>query len=95
MTQLGEIIQWQTKSGRKITVGDVTITPQSKALIIRWPLGGLVWNRPVALLVDYGDRAEHVPIVDVTRRVQLGLLGFSLIFAIVIFILSTLKGESK
>lgn len=47
------IIRWQTLSGEPITVGDVTITPQSQALIIRLPFGGLVWNRPVAVLVEH------------------------------------------
>jgi hypothetical protein len=94
LVQLKDIIQWQTRSGDKITVGDVVITPQSQALIVRWPYGGLVWNRPVALLVDWGDRAEHIPIVDVTRRVQLALWGLSLIFTLVVFLFA-LKGEQK
>ena len=80
-------IQWQTVSGDSMTVGDVTVTPQSQALIVRWPFGGFVWNRPVAILVERdGSRiVERMRVIDVTRLVQLGLLGFSLILSIAVF----------
>lgn len=80
MERLEEMLKWQTVSGDKITIGDVTVTPQSQALTIRWPNGGFVWNRPAAVLVERGEQKERVPIVDVTRIVQLGLLGLSLVF---------------
>ncbi len=93
--QLQDLIQWETRAGEKITVGDVSITPQSHALIIRWPYGGLVWNRPTALLVDRGDHAEHIPIVDLNRKLQMTLLGLGFVFSILAFILSAQKGEPK
>jgi uncharacterized membrane protein len=88
MSKLKEILQWQTLSGDEVTVGDITLTPQSQALTIRWPKGGLVWNRPVAVLVERDGQTERIPIVDVTRMAQLGLLGLGLVFSMVIFILS-------
>ena len=88
MKRLRDVSQWQTLSGDTVTVGDVSVTPESKALIVRWPYGGLVWNRPVAVLVDKGEQTERIRIVDVTRMVQLGLLALSFIFSLVIFILS-------
>jgi hypothetical protein len=45
--------------------------------------------------VDRGDYAEHIPIVDLTRKLQLTLLGLGFIFTILAFILSALKGEPK
>lgn len=93
--QLQDLIQWQTHSGQKITVGDISITPQSRALVVRWPYGGFVWNRPTALLVNRGDSAEHIPIEDLTRKLQLTLMGLSFIFTIFAFILSAQKGEPK
>jgi hypothetical protein len=89
MSKLKEMLQWQTLSGDRVTVGDVSLTPQSQALTIRWPWGGLVWNRPVAVLVERDGQTERMPIVDVTRMAQLGLLGLGLVFSMVIFILST------
>ena len=83
MTQLKDIVQWQTVSGNPVTMGDVRVTPQSQSLAVRLPLGGFVWNRPVAVLVERGGSlaVERIPVVDVTRLIQLGLLGFSLIFS--------------
>jgi hypothetical protein len=95
MTKLEEIIQWQTISGDSTTVGDVTVTPQSQALTIRWPYGGWVWNRPAAVLVERGEQTERIPVVDVTRMAQLGLLGLSLVFSVVIFLLSAQKRRGR
>ena len=95
MAQLKEILRWQTISGDKVTIGDVTVTPRSQALTIRWPHGGLVWNRPVAILVERGEQTERIPIVDVTRIVQLGLFGLSLVFSIVILVLSVRQRRDR
>lgn len=81
MTQSKERFKWQTTSGETVTVGDVAVTPQSQALTVRWPHGGWVWNRPVAVLVERGDETKRIPIMDVTRVAQLGLYGLSLVFA--------------
>ena len=98
MTRLKDImVQWQTVSGDPVTVGDVTVTPQSKALIVRWPFGGFVWNRPVAVLVERdGSRiVERMRVIDVTRMVQLGLLGFGLILSIAVFGRSVRRKEQR
>jgi len=90
-------IQWQTVSGDSMTVGDVTVTPQSQALIVRWPFGGFVWNRPVAILVERdGSRfVECRRVIDVTRIIQLGLLGFSLVLSIAVFGMSVRRKEHR
>lgn len=97
MARLKEMFQWQTASGDKVAVGDVTVTPQSRALTVRWPRGGLVWNRPTAVVVERGEETERIPIVDVTLMAQLGLLGLSLVFSMIIMALSIRrkKEESK
>jgi hypothetical protein len=98
MAQLKDFgVQWQTVSGDPTTVGDVTVTPQSKALIVRWPFGGFVWNRPVAILVERdGSRiVERMRVVDVTRFIQLGLLGFSLVLSIAVFGRSVRRKEER
>jgi hypothetical protein len=91
MNRLTEIVQWRTKSGQPVTVDDITVTPQSWTLIIRWPHGGWVWNRPVAIQAarrdHLGEGVQRIPIMDITRLAQVGLLGFSLIFLIVTFLL--------
>ena len=95
MARLKEMLQWQTASGDKVTVGDVTVAPQSRALTIRWPRGGLVWNRPVAVLVERGEEMERVPIVDVTRMAQVGLFGLSFVFSMIIMALSIRKRRNR
>jgi hypothetical protein len=89
------MIQCQTVSGSPVTVGDITLTPQSQALTIRWPSGGWVWNRPVAILVERGQQATRVPIVDVTRALQLGLLSLSVVLGIVTFALMIGQGRDR
>jgi hypothetical protein len=90
-----DVVQWQTVSGEAVTVGDVTLTPQSQALTVRWPKGGLVWNRPTAVLVKRGGHTERIPIVDVTRIAQLFLLGLGFVFFVVTLMLSLRKRRDR
>ena len=64
-----------------VTVDDVTVTPRSRALVVRLPWGGLVWNRPTAVLVERDGRVRRIPIVDVTRILQAGLMGLVVLAA--------------
>ncbi len=87
--KLGDFVKWQTVSGEAMTAGDVTVVPQSQALTLHWGrYGGLVWNRPAAILIERGDQSERIPIVDFTRVVQVGLLGFCLSFCMIVFVVS-------
>ena len=95
MSKLKDVVQWQTTSGKEVTIGDVTLTSQSQALTLRWPKGGLVWNRPVAVLVEQGGQTERVPVVDVTRIAQLTLLGLGFFFFVVTLMLSIRKRRDK
>jgi hypothetical protein len=71
-----DAVRWQTYTGDPITAGDIRLRPQSQALTIRLGKGfGLVWNRPIAVLVEHGEDMERIPIIDVTRVAQLAMLG--------------------
>jgi hypothetical protein len=89
MANIKDLFQWQTETGEPTTIGDVTLTTQSQALILRWPYGGFVWNRPVAVLVERGEHSERIPITDVTRMAQWGLLGLSIVFSMITLFYST------
>ena len=78
-----------------VTVGGVTVTPLARALVVRWPGGGLVWNRPAAVLVEREGRVRRIPIVDVTRLVQAGLLGLGLALAIASLVHSMRRKEAS
>jgi hypothetical protein len=72
-------LDWQTHHGEPIQLNETTITPVSQALTIRWPGGGLVWNRPVALLIERAGQVERRPLYDWTRLLQVGMLSVGLI----------------
>lgn len=81
-------IEWQTKTGEPITAAGRTITPQSKALVIRLPFGGFVWNRPTAVLVQQGDYSETIPIPDITRLIQLALLTATISLTLILWFMN-------
>ena len=69
-------VELKTSSGKRIERGNVTITPQAQALTVRFPYGGFVWNRPVAVIVEQdGRQQERITIVDVTRVAVLAMAG--------------------
>lgn len=73
--QLKDVFQRHQISGTTVMVNDYTITPQSQALIVRLPKGIFIWNRPTSVLVERNGEVKRIPIVDVTRLLQLGFLG--------------------
>ena len=93
--RLKDVFQVQTVSGQPVTVESVTVTPQSQALIVRLPIGGFVWNRPTAILVERDETAKRFPIVDITRILQLWLLGFSLVLSIVSLVKFSQRKERR
>jgi len=82
MAGLADLVQFTTTASGPITIGNVTVTPRSSAVVIRLPIGGFVWNRPTGITVRRGDVTEDIPIRDVTRIVQLVLLGMTALMLI-------------
>jgi len=71
-------IAWAPEaSAVPVTVGDVTVTPRARALVVRLPGGGFVWNRPTAVTIEQAGAKRRVPVVDVTRILQLALLALA------------------
>jgi hypothetical protein len=90
------IIQYETKAGRPIMAGKTKITPLARVLRIQFPgfPGGLIWNRPGAIVLQAAEGEEQVlPVKDVTRQAQILLLGLGLIGALLIWL--ALKPKSK
>jgi hypothetical protein len=78
-------IAWaQDVAAGPVTVGDVTVTPRSRALVVRLPRGGFVWNRPSTVLVERAGHVRRIKVWDVTRILQLGLLGLGLAIALAV-----------
>jgi hypothetical protein len=77
-----ELIKSEVIAGDPIRVDRDQVVPLTRS--IRAHLiglrGGLVWNRPIAVMVIGDDGTERVlPIRDVTRRSQIFLMGAGLI----------------
>jgi hypothetical protein len=81
MRSVMDMLRAREVSAAPVTVDGVTVTPQSRALVVRLPKGGLVWHRPTAVLVERDGQARRLPIVDLTRILQVGLLGLAALTA--------------
>jgi hypothetical protein len=84
MRRFNDLVQWHKASGQPVVVHDLTLTPQSQVLIVRFPLGAWVWHRPTAIQVERNGRMERLPIVDLTRLIQLGLVGLGVVIITIV-----------
>ncbi len=84
MRRFNDLVQWHKASGQSVVVHDLTLTPQSQALIVRFPWGAYVWHRPTAIQVEWNGRVEQLPIVDLTRIIQLGLVGLGVVIITIV-----------
>jgi hypothetical protein len=84
----------ETMPGETVQAGANKITPFSQAIKLTLPrsMGGLIWNRPVSVLVQGADGSEQVlPVVDVTRIAQLALLGIGLAGGFIFWLINRRK----
>ncbi len=91
--RVGEIVQWEKVTGEPMQIEDVRLTPQSRVLSVRFPSGGLVWNRPVSVIVERAGKREILRVPDVTLFTQLAL-GLSLL-ALPLSIFAMWKGAKR
>ena len=61
----------QTVAEAGVVVDGRRVTPLAQLTAIRFPVGGIVWSRPVAVEIEEHGRVERVAVLDTTRRVQL------------------------
>jgi hypothetical protein len=76
------LLSWEKVEGEPFSAHGYTVTPQAQALHIRLPFGGIVWNRPVAVVVDSDTGQQRIQIVDVTRVAQIALFAIALVASI-------------
>jgi len=88
-------IELVTQKFEPYTSGAVTVTPVSQALSVNLPFFRWVWNRPVAVLVDRDGQTERLPIVDVTRYMVWGLMGFSAIVSAMLFMAAARRSQER
>src|SRR5215472_15728639 len=90
-----DLVQWQKASVRSLVVHDLTLTPQSQVLTVRFPWGAFIWHRPTAVQVEQNGRVEMLPIVDLTRLIQLGLVGLGVVVITVISFVQLARRKEK
>lgn len=72
----------ETLTGHPVKVKDTQLRARSQVVQIRFPFisGGLIWNRPVAVLVHTAEGQDQtLPIPDGTRTATLALFVLSLV----------------
>ena len=84
------LLRVETLTGQSIRVKNTEIRVRSQVIQFRLPvvIGGLSWNRPVAVLVRTWDGQEQMlPIPDLTRIAVLTLVGlcFGCVFLLILF----------
>ncbi|MDX1436915.1 MAG: hypothetical protein R3335_08895 [Anaerolineales bacterium] len=86
-----QLISTEVQAGEPVEAGHVTVIPMGKATRIRLPgfSGGLVWNRPSAVVAQYSDgQSVVIPVKDHTRIILIALLGGSLAMSAFMWLLS-------
>lgn len=76
---LNSLFRMETLTGQPVKIKDTQVRVRSQVVQLRFPFihGGLIWNRPVAVLVRTADGPDQIlPIPDVTRIAVLTLLLF-------------------
>ena len=64
-------------------IGRADVSLETRAWRVRLPFGGLVWNRPAAVIVQQEGAERRLPIHDVTRRCQVALLAAGLVWLLI------------
>jgi hypothetical protein len=87
---------WRKVSfGEPVYAQDVEVIPRSETIGLDFHFGGLVWNRPVAILAKTHDGTKRIPIVDITRIGLFLLWGLAFAFSIVWISTFRRKGSKK
>jgi len=70
------LLRIQTLTSQPLTIKDTQLRLRSQVIQLRLPIlnGGLIWNRPVAVVIHTADGQDQtLPVRDVTRSVVLVL----------------------
>ena len=84
------LISIETLIGQPLRINSTELRVRSQVVQLRLPVTnvGLIWNRPVAVLIRKGDGQEQMlPIPDLTRIAVLTLVGlcFGYMFLLISF----------
>jgi hypothetical protein len=95
MVDAMSLVQLSTVQDRPVVAGALRLTSESQVLTVRLPFGGLVWQRPTAVVVEQSGRPiRRLPIVDLTRVAQLAVLLGTVLVTIMCLIVVSRQEES-
>jgi len=95
MRRFSDLVHWHKASGQTVMMQGLTLTPQSQVLIVRFPWGAWVWHRPTAIQVERNGRVEQLPIVDLTRLIQLGFVGLGVVIITIVSFVQFAQRKEK
>lgn len=84
------IIETEVRTGETWHVGNYEITPTNQVLKILIPgnHGGIIWNRPKAVIVKSDDGQEQIlPVPDITRIAIWAMLAGGFVGALIMGLL--------
>jgi hypothetical protein len=75
-----------TRAGAGLEAGERVLVPLTRTVLLRAPGIGaaLRWHRPWGVLVKAGSSSRFVRVPDLSRRIQLGILGAGLVAAFLV-----------
>ena len=91
-------LEFETRAGKPIVIGKNRIIPFYQSVGVNMPQinGGVVWNRPVSVLAVNADGEESViPVIDVTRRLQIAIFGSGLFILVLTWLLSKIMHKER
>jgi hypothetical protein len=97
MRKMGKLFSREFRSGEPIQANMYTLVPFNQVLRLQIPglKGGLIWNRPSSILARTADGQEFViPVKDVTRQVQIALMGGAFLTSLFYFLAIRLSRKS-
>lgn len=75
MKFIQNLVESRESSGEPVSAHGYTVTPRSRAIIIRLPRARFVWNRPVGVDVTQDGQTVHVPIGERNRMLPMAMLA--------------------
>ena len=84
-----------TNKSHDVISGELILRLHSQSVNIKFPYGGLVWNRPTKVEVLSDGETQSIPIVDVTRIVWAVLMGLTMSLLLLSLLPSNRSSRSK
>ena len=74
----------ETQTGDSVTVGAMRLVPIARSVRLQLGRISLAWTRAIGVSARSGDQETKIPIRDLTRRLQLAILGAGLLGALLL-----------